>query len=138
MGFDRGGHRHIRRPPRELISSALTRARACEALATATGGDFSGAFMVGIMSLMDAILDCPMEAVITRLPLTSECKDALRGKDNALGKLLRLAICCERGEWEEITAISSERGLPEDAVWEGHREACRWSAEVLKKNSRRR
>jgi EAL and modified HD-GYP domain-containing signal transduction protein len=124
--------------PSELISSALTRARACEALATATGDDCSGAFMVGIMSLMDAILDCPMEAVIARLPLTEQCKDALRGRGNSLGKLLRLSICCERGEWEEISAISDERRLSEDTVWENYREACRWSAEVLKESSRRK
>jgi EAL and modified HD-GYP domain-containing signal transduction protein len=123
--------------PGELISSALSRARVCEALATATGDDSSGAFMVGIMSLMDAILDCSMEAVIARLPLTAQCKDALRGLDNGLGKLLRLSVCCERGAWQEISSIAAERGLPEDMVWERHREACHWSSEVLKENSRR-
>jgi EAL and modified HD-GYP domain-containing signal transduction protein len=120
--------------PSELISSALIRARACEALAAATGDDASGAFIVGIMSLMDAILDCPMEAVTARLPLAAPCKDALRGSDNSLGKLLRLAICCERGAWHEISAIAAECGLDEDIVWERHREACRWSGAVLKEN----
>ena len=74
--------------------------------------------MVGIMSLMDAILDCPMEVVTSQLPLTAECKEALRGGDNGLGKLLRLAICCERGAWEEISGIAAERGLPEDTIWD--------------------
>ncbi len=122
--------------PCELISSALTRARACEALATATADDACAAFMIGIISLMDAILDCPMEVVIARLPLTPECKDALRGGNNSLGKLLRLAICCERGAWDEISALAVERGLAEDTVWERHREACLWSIEVLKQNNR--
>lgn len=122
--------------PSELISCTLTRARVCEAFATASGDDSSGAFMVGIMSLMDAILDCPMDVVIAQLPLTPQCKDALRGGDDSLGKLLRLAICCERGEWKEISAISGERELPEDTVWKLYREACRWSSEILKENSR--
>lgn len=122
--------------PSELISSALTRARACEAFATASNEDSSAAFMVGIMSLMDAILDCPMEGVVARLPLTPLCKDALRGEENSLGKLLRLAICCERGAWEEISAIAGERELPEDTVWELHREACRWSSAILRENSK--
>jgi EAL and modified HD-GYP domain-containing signal transduction protein len=113
------------------ISSALTRARACEALATATADDASAAFMVGIISLMDAILGCPMEAVIARLPLTPQCKDALRGGNSSLGQLLRLAICCERGAWDEISAIAVERGLAEDMVWQRHREACLWSIAVL-------
>jgi EAL and modified HD-GYP domain-containing signal transduction protein len=122
--------------PSELIASALTRARACEALAIATGDDSVSAFMVGIMSLMDAILDCAMEAVIARLPLSAECKDALLCKDNALGKLLRLEICCERGAWDEISAIAEERGLPEDTVWDLHREAGLWSSRILKENNR--
>ncbi len=103
--------------PGELISSALTRARTCEALADCRGDDSSAAFMVGIMSLMDAILDCPMEVVIAQLPLSTECKEALLGADNSLGKLLRLAICCERGAWEEISSIAAESGLAEEMVW---------------------
>jgi EAL and modified HD-GYP domain-containing signal transduction protein len=92
--------------------------------------------MVGIISLMDAILGCPMEAVIARLPLTPQCKDALRGGNSSLGQLLRLAICCERGAWDEISAIAVERGLAEDMVWQRHREACLWSIAVLKQNNR--
>jgi EAL and modified HD-GYP domain-containing signal transduction protein len=121
--------------PSELISSALTRARACEALATACGEDSSGAFIVGIMSLMDAILDRPMDVVIAQLPLTQKCKEALRGADNSLGKLLRLAISCERGAWEEISFNAAERGLPEDAIWDIYREACHWSGKILQENS---
>ncbi len=123
--------------PSELISSALTRARACEALATASGDDSSGAFMVGIMSLMDAILDCPMEVVIARLPLTQQCKDALRGGDNSLGQIVAAGHLLRARRWQEIAAIAGERRFPEEMVWELYREACRWSSEILKENSRR-
>jgi EAL and modified HD-GYP domain-containing signal transduction protein len=122
--------------PCELISTALTRARACEAFAAASGDDSSGAFMVGIMSLMDAILDCPIEVVTAQLPLTPQCKDALGGGDNSLGKLLRLAICCERGAWDEISTIAVDKSLPEETIWELHRKACSWSSEILKENNR--
>ncbi len=125
------------RRPSELISCALTRARACEAFATASGDDSSGAFIVGILSLMDALLDCPMGVVIAQLPLTTQCKDALLGGNDSLGKLLRLAICCEQGVWQEIAAIAGERKFSEEKVWELYREACRWSSEILKENSRR-
>ena len=75
------------------------------------------------MSLMDAILDRPMDVVIAQLPLTAECKEALRGADNSLGKLLRLAICCEHGAWEEYRPCR-ERGLCEDLIWDHYREAA--------------
>lgn len=121
--------------PGELISSALTRARSCEALAAISGEDSCGAFMVGLMSLMDAILDCPMKIVISQLPLSAECKEALHGRDNGLGRMLRLAVCCERGAWQEVSGIAVECGLPEDTIWDLYREACQWSSEILKENN---
>jgi c-di-GMP-related signal transduction protein len=118
--------------PSELISSALIRAKTCEALAALSGEDSNGAFMVGIMSLMDAILDRPMEIVLSQLPLTPECKHALRGVDNPLGKVLQLAVCCERGAWNEIARIARSRALSQHSIWEAHREACQWSIETLR------
>jgi EAL and modified HD-GYP domain-containing signal transduction protein len=76
-----------------------------------------------------------MDVVIAQLPLTQKCKEALRGADNSLGKLLRLAISCERGAWEEISFNAAERGLPEDAIWDIYREACHWSGKILQENS---
>jgi EAL and modified HD-GYP domain-containing signal transduction protein len=122
--------------PSELIYSALARARCCEVLATLCGEDSSAAFMVGILSLMDALLDRPMEIVISQLPLGAECKEALIGGANSLGKLLRLAISFERGGWKEISDIARERGLSEDAIFNIHREACVWSREILQENVR--
>lgn len=120
--------------PCELISSALTRARSCEALAAISGEDTCGAFMVGIMSLMDAILDRPMEVVISQLPLRVECKDALRGENNSLGKLLHLAISCERGAWGEISSIASVRGISEATILDIYQEASQWSSDILQDN----
>jgi EAL and modified HD-GYP domain-containing signal transduction protein len=120
--------------PSELISSALVRAHACEALAEICRVDSNGAFMVGILSLMDAILDRPMGVVISHLPLTTECKEALGGSQNALGKLLHLAVCCERGAWEKINTLATERGISEDTILDIHRDACRWSNQILHKN----
>jgi c-di-GMP-related signal transduction protein len=118
----------------ELINNALVRARCCELLASLCREDCSGAFIVGIMSLMDAILNRPMETVISQLPLTADCKQALRGEANTLGKLLRVATCCERGEWEQISTFAGESGLPEAAILDIHRDASRWAGEILQKN----
>jgi len=120
--------------PAEMILSALSRARTCETLATLTGEDTSGAFMVGLLSLMDAILDRPMEMLISQLPLAAECKDALRGSRSSLGRLLHLAICCERGAWSEISQTAAASTMAEDAIVDAYREACRWSNEVLQQN----
>jgi EAL and modified HD-GYP domain-containing signal transduction protein len=124
--------------PTELIASTLTRARTCETLSRFCGVDSSAAFMVGVMSLMDAILDRPMDTVISQLPLTSECKDALRGSTTALGRLLQLATSCERGQWEEVASSASQLGLHEDKIWDAFRDACRWSGDILRQNNEKK
>ena len=93
--------------------------------------------MVGITSLMDALLDRPMEAVISQLPLTADCKEALRSGNGDLGRLLRMAIQCEHGDWQELSSLAAEHGLAEDRVWDAYDEACRWSCEILLENNRK-
>lgn len=124
--------------PGELIASTLTRARTCETLSALCHVDASEAFMVGVVSLMDAILDRPMDTVIAQLPLTNACKDALRGGRDPLGRLLQLAIGCERGAWEKISASAVELKLPEEAIWDAFRDACLWSAEILHENNEKK
>jgi EAL and modified HD-GYP domain-containing signal transduction protein len=123
--------------PGELIASALTRARICEVLAPHCGEQAAEAFMVGVMSLMDAILDCPMDVVVSQLPLTNACKSALRGGSDRLGRLLRLSVACERVAWEEISDISAELAFDEGIVWEAFRQACEWSSKVLREKETR-
>jgi len=118
----------------ELIYSALVRARCCELLANLFRENCSAAFLVGIMSLMDAILDRPMELVISQLPLTADCKNALCGGASGLGSLLRLAIGCERGAWEQISEFACESGIAEATILQIHRDACHWANEILQEN----
>jgi EAL and modified HD-GYP domain-containing signal transduction protein len=118
--------------PSELIASTLARARTCEALAPECQADSSEAFMTGIMSLMDAILDRPMEGLLTQLPLTKECKAALRGDATPLGRLLQLTVACERGLWAEVSQLAAQLKLDEERVWDAFAAARRWSNEILK------
>ena len=121
----------------ELINNALTRARMCEMLAPRCSLDQGEAFMTGIMSLMDAMLNRPLEVVLSHLPIRSFCKDALRNGSNALGKLLRLSVACERGAWEEAEQHTSSLALGEDMVWQGWSDACAWSQTILHEHHNR-
>lgn len=120
--------------PGELIRCALTRARFCEVLAELCGVDSTSAFMVGILSLMDAILDRPIEIVIAQLPINADCKAALRAREGPFGGLLRLATGCERGDWPEAADAAAELKLSEEKVWELHRGAWQWAGEILSEN----
>jgi EAL and modified HD-GYP domain-containing signal transduction protein len=83
-----------------VLSTGLVRARLCESLAKDSGSNIAldSAFIVGLLSVCDALLDCPLDEVIPSLPLSDDVRDAIVLKQGPLGELLQTAITLERGE----------------------------------------
>ncbi len=91
------------RKPRELMTIALIRARMCELISTTDlGVDSNQAFTAGLFSLLDAMLDLPMENLLDQMPLSMPIKLALLNREGALGALLDNVIRYERGEWDGL------------------------------------
>lgn len=88
--------------PRELTTIALIRARMCNLLAPARNIDGQQAFTVGLFSLLDAMLDTPMEELLDHVPLATPIKLALLTREGTLGALLDAVIMFEGGEWSQI------------------------------------
>src|SRR4051794_23699582 len=82
--------------PRELIETALVRARFCEL----TGdGNKDQLFTLGLFSVVDALMDAPMEDVLTSMPFPDEMREALVTRQGPKGELLAAAVSLERGEF---------------------------------------
>jgi EAL and modified HD-GYP domain-containing signal transduction protein len=113
--------------PSELITLAITRARMCENVAARQGRlDKAAAFTVGMFSLLDALLDQPMERVLQDLPLGTATRAALLHRTGELGALLNAVIGYERGHWAD-----AERGIgAELRLQECFLEAVAWSRDV--------
>jgi EAL and modified HD-GYP domain-containing signal transduction protein len=95
--------------PTELLKLAVTRARLCQTLGTAHHElDPQALFTAGLLSILDALFDRPMEAVLESLPLAAPLKAALCGRSvDALGTILRRAIDYGSGAW--VDAGTSDR-----------------------------
>jgi EAL and modified HD-GYP domain-containing signal transduction protein len=97
--------------PGELQREALTRAFFCEYLAsqqnmvTAESG-----FTVGLLSVLDAWLDRPMQRIVEQLPLSEEMKAALIRREGRLGALLGVAVDYSHSQWDALpqTALRSD------------------------------
>lgn len=92
--------------PSELLKVAVTRARLCQTLGK-SHRDLSPheLFTTGLLSVLDALLDCPMDIVLADLPLAPSLKDALCGRPSGtLGAILRRAIDYGSGAWVEESA----------------------------------
>jgi EAL and modified HD-GYP domain-containing signal transduction protein len=82
-----------------VLSAALVRARLCETLARERGLRGSdSAFIVGLLSVCDALLDAPLDEIIPALPLSDDLRDAILERKGPLGELLQTAVALERGE----------------------------------------
>ncbi|HZQ58370.1 MAG TPA: HDOD domain-containing protein [Acidimicrobiales bacterium] len=83
----------------ELATTALVRAKTCEQLAARGGrGDAATAFLVGLLSVFDAVFDTPLAALVEQLPLSDEVAAAVVAHDGRLGALLDAAIAYERAD----------------------------------------
>jgi EAL and modified HD-GYP domain-containing signal transduction protein len=84
--------------PRELITTALVRARFCE-LAGPRFGESNGdqLFTLGLFSVVDALMDAPMTELLQSIPFPEDMTHALVAGHGTKGALLDCAIACERG-----------------------------------------
>ena len=81
-----------------VLTTGLVRARLCETLAREYRLLPDSAFIVGLLSVCDALLDTPLEEIIPTLSLTDELKAAIVKREGRLGSLLTMAVGLERGD----------------------------------------
>ena len=115
--------------PSELARSACFRGKFCESLASISPENVSEqeAFTLGLLSLIDAFIEQPMEVILEALPLEDRIKSALTNDNCELGSLLKLVEYYEKGQWSEVTTLSEQIGIEEKKLPELYLHACLWS-----------
>lgn len=118
--------------PAELITCSLIRARTCELLAQplGLGRRCSDLFLLGLFSLLDAIMDHPLPELLTDIPLAPDVMAALMGEAEGLRPILDLTIGLERGDWAQIDALVSTLGLRSEQLQELNLQAFAWSRDA--------
>ncbi|MCP4055294.1 MAG: HDOD domain-containing protein, partial [Mesoflavibacter sp.] len=86
--------------PAELMQVCVVRARFCELIAKQVSKSLAGeAFLTGLFSLLDAILDQPMSLLVEKLPFPDDIKAALLNEKNTLYYILNVVQAYETGSW---------------------------------------
>jgi EAL and modified HD-GYP domain-containing signal transduction protein len=116
--------------PSDLVLSAMVRARFCELLGAKVKHGESDLFLVGLLSMMDAILEMPMGVVLEGISVDQETKSVLLGNDSILSPIYGLMLAQEAGDWERVATASSTLHLPENFVAESHWAAMQWAREM--------
>lgn len=118
--------------PVALFSLAAARARFCEHLMLQLGKPEKAgtASLCGLLSLIEAVMNESLESIFRKLPVDRKIKDALRGRDNFEGNLLKLVLAFEQGDWARATALSGMLEIEERVLGSGYREAINWSRQL--------
>jgi len=121
-----------RRAPHALTSLSLQRARICERLAPHLHQDPLEQYLMGLFSLLEAILQTPMSAMLKALPLRPPVRAALLGEQNAVGGPLSIARSYETGDWDFSTSSKELLGLDPNLVNKICLEAACWAETALR------
>jgi EAL and modified HD-GYP domain-containing signal transduction protein len=104
--------------PRELLTTSLVRAKMCELLAQRHNyANTEAHFTVGMLSTLDAFLDCPLPEALTQLPLSSEMRDALMHYEGKLGSVLQRVLTYETGNWAALDELRADTAPMARAYW---------------------
>lgn len=108
--------------PHELVVLALLRARMCEMLvADGPADDRESLFTVGLFSVVDALLDMPMDEVLATMPFSAEVQEALLRHAGRKGETLSVVLSYERGEFpevdEDLIATSPGTAYRQSVAW---------------------
>ena len=113
--------------PSDLVLSAMVRARYCELLGPKIPHGESDLFLVGLLSLMDAILELPMGVVLEGITLDRETRAVLLGQKSQLDPVYRLMLSQEAADWPKLSELCAQMKLPEGVVTECHWKAMQWA-----------
>lgn len=98
----------------EFLKLSLMRANFCSSLmdyAQNISITKPDAYLMGMFSTLNYLIDAPLEEMLQQIPLSQEVKDALLRHSGRSGMLYDLALCYERADWAQIDRLAGELGI---------------------------
>jgi len=119
----------------ELIRHSLVRARFCESVAGLAGNDLEqSAFLTGLFSLLDALIDRPLSETLSAMCLAPEIARVLGGEaseSDRLAGVYQLVRAYEVADWPRVEQIAAQIGVPVAGLGDAYCAAAGWAQQVL-------
>ena len=119
--------------PSEITRLSLIRAKFCENLAP----HFEMAmvqdnlFLMGLFSVLDVVLDLPIDEAFKMVFVPPPVYNALVGKRGDYYSILFFVQQYELGHWKEISRIALVRNISIEAIHFAYKEAMLWYSELI-------
>jgi EAL and modified HD-GYP domain-containing signal transduction protein len=118
------------RPP-EILRMAFVRGRFCELAARLCALDPTEQYLLGMFSLLPAMLEISMVELAPNLPLREKIREALVGVLSRDSSLLMWADRYEHGDWMRCDAIAQSYSLNQETLVRCFEEAVVWAEAAL-------
>jgi c-di-GMP-related signal transduction protein len=119
--------------PRELLLLSLSRARAAELIGLQANMQKQAPelFLMGMFSIIDALVDVPLADALEELPLAEPIRDALLGGVGPYSHVLQIVLEYEKGNWDALAAATKPLGIDEQALPDIFRDSLQWARHAL-------
>ncbi len=111
-----------------LMKTAVTRGRLTELLGEGyfDKSDRDNLFIVGVFSLLDAMLEMPIDQVLEKVNLPEPVSDALLSQEGIYSPFLQLAKACEDADRDLVASLADSLQLDPSKVNDCHIAALAW------------
>jgi c-di-GMP phosphodiesterase len=117
--------------PAEILRMAFVRGRFCELVAQFCGLDCTEQYLLGLMSLLPAMLRVSMGELAPMLPLREQIRRALLGDQVEERCLLEWLERYELGDWEACDSVARSLDVAKDGLLRFYQEAAAWAESAL-------
>ncbi|WP_431808589.1 EAL and HDOD domain-containing protein [Lysinibacillus sphaericus] len=116
----------------ELMRTSLFRAKVCEKLAKRNyKQNFSEYFLVGMFSLIDAILQRPMNVILQQLPFSEAITETILGGQTEMTPYLEFSIALGKLDWQRLEELAPQINIEMASIDLLYNEALEWAETSL-------
>lgn len=119
--------------PNEITRVSLLRAKFAECLAPSFGmaAKASELFLTGLFSVLDIILNVPLEEAISRVNVSREISEALINHKGELAEVYDFLLAYENADWQEVCRWLIVKNIDIDTVYKAYSESVSWYREMF-------
>lgn len=121
--------------PNELIRTSLIRSKFGETIASHSGVLYhrkSEVSLMCLLSILDAMLDMPMEKAMQDISVSPDIKEALVHRTGVMFPVLRLAECYEKGKWDDIDKFAVSLAIDPEQLLSWYVASIEWSENIVR------
>lgn len=119
--------------PNEITRVSLLRAKFAESLAPSfeLAMHASELFLMGLFSVLDIILEVPMEEALNKVNVSKNIRNAILDQKGPFAEVYEFMAAYENADWQEVCRLMVVKNIDIKTVYEAYTETVTWYREMF-------